>query len=200
MIAYLNGSILKKGPQSVVVDVGGVGYEVFIPISTFYALGEVGESVSLEIYTHVRDDALALFGFDTPLEKDLFLMLISVSGIGPKLAVNILSGMGPQDLLNAMSQGDAVRIRAIPGVGKKTADRIALELRDKAAKAAAAGGVTPLTEVDRTDQSLIDDSLSALINLGYSNKAANAAIEKARARLKDVSLETLIREALTILA
>lgn len=200
MIACLNGSILKKGPQWVIVDVGGVGYEVFIPISTFYALGEVGESVRLEIYTHVRDDALVLFGFDTPLEKDLFLMLISVSGIGPKLAVNILSGMGPQDLLNAMSQGDAGRIQAIPGVGKKTADRIALELRDRAAKAAQAGGVTPLTEVDRAGQSLVDDSLSALVNLGYSKKAANAAIEKARARLKDVSLETLIREALTILA
>jgi Holliday junction DNA helicase RuvA len=200
MIAYLTGSILKKGPQSVIVDVGGVGYEVFIPISTFYALGEAGETVGLEIYTHVRDDALVLFGFDTPLEKDLFLMLISVSGIGPKLAVNILSGMGPQELLNAMSQGDAVRIQAIPGVGKKTADRIALELRDRAAKAAAEGDVPILPEEDRADQSLIDDALSALVNLGYSSKAAGAAIEKARARLKEVSLETLIRAALTILA
>ncbi len=200
MIACLTGSIRRKGPQSVIVDVGGVGYEVFIPISTFYALNDENEPVSLEIYTHVRDDALVLFGFHTSLEKDLFLMLISVSGIGPKLAVNILSGMGPQDLLEAIGQGDAVRIQAIPGVGKKTAERIALELRDRASKAAAAVGVPSAPVMERADKALTDDTLSALVNLGYSTKAANAAIEKARARLKEVSLEALIREALTILA
>lgn len=200
MIACLTGSIRRKGPQSVIVDVGGVGYEVFIPISTFYALDDENEPVSLEIYTHVRDDALVLFGFHTSLEKDLFLMLISVSGIGPKLAVNILSGMGPRDLLEAIGQGDAVRIQAIPGVGKKTAERIALELRDRASKAAAAVDFPSAPVMDRADKALTDDTLSALVNLGYSAKAANAAIEKARARLEDVSLEALIREALTILA
>ncbi|MDZ7695626.1 MAG: Holliday junction branch migration protein RuvA [Deltaproteobacteria bacterium] len=200
MIACLTGSIRRKSPQSVIVDVGGVGYEVFIPISTFYALDDENEPVSLEIYTHVRDDALVLFGFHTALEKALFLMLISVSGIGPKLAVNILSGMGPQDLLEAIGQGDAVRIQAIPGVGKKTAERIALELRDRASKAAEAVGFPSAPVMDRADKALTDDTLSALVNLGYSTKAANAAIEKARARLKEVSLEALIREALAILA
>ncbi|MFP3911023.1 MAG: Holliday junction branch migration protein RuvA [Desulfobacteraceae bacterium] len=200
MIAYLTGSLLKKDPQSVIVDVGGVGYQVFIPISTFYALPEENEGVRLKIYTHVRDDALVLFGFQTTLEKDLFGMLISVSGIGPKLAVNILSGMGPQELLHAIAQGDAGRLRAIPGVGKKTADRIALELKDGALKAVHEKDVPSVSMSERPDQSLVEDTLSALVNLGYSARSANAAIEKARGRLTEVSLESLIREALTLLA
>ncbi|MCF8083488.1 MAG: Holliday junction branch migration protein RuvA [Deltaproteobacteria bacterium] len=200
MIAYLTGSLLKKDPQSVIVDVGGVGYEVFIPISTFYALPEENEGVRLKIYTHVRDDALVLFGFQTTLEKDLFGMLISVSGIGPKLAVNILSGMGPQELLHVIAQGDAGRLRAIPGVGKKTADRIALELKDGALKAVHEKEVPSVSMPEGPDQSLVEDTLSALVNLGYSTRSANAAIEKARGRLTEVSLESLIREALTLLA
>ena len=200
MIAYLTGSLLKKDPQSVIVDVGGVGYEVFIPISTFCALPEENEGVRLKIYTHVRDDALVLFGFQTTLEKDLFGMLISVSGIGPKLAVNILSGMGPQELLHVIAQGDAGRLRAIPGVGKKTADRIALELKDGALKAVHEKEVPSVSMPERPDQSLVEDTLSALVNLGYSARSANAAIEKARGRLTEVSLESLIREALTLLA
>ena len=119
MIAHLNGVLLTKTPQSIIIDVGGVGYEAVVPLSTFYALPEMNERVVLLIYTHVRDDALTLFGFHTRLEKDLFVMLISVSGIGPKLAVNVLSGIGPQDLLGAIAKGDALRLQAIPGVGKK---------------------------------------------------------------------------------
>jgi Holliday junction DNA helicase RuvA len=120
MIAHLSGQLFKKSTQSVIIEAGGIGYEVFVPLSTFYALPETGERVNLNIFTHVREDALILFGFSTRLEKELFLMLISVSGIGPKLSVNILSGIGPQDLLKAMARGDAVRLQAIPGVGKKT--------------------------------------------------------------------------------
>lgn len=200
MIAYLTGSLLKKQPQSVIVDVGGVGYEVFIPISTLYALPDENDGVCLRIYTHVREDALVLFGFQTGLEKDLFEMLISVSGIGPRLAVNILSGMGPQDLLDTIAQGDALRLKAIPGVGKKTAERIALELKDRALKAGQEADIPSAPPPDKVDAAVVDDTLSALINLGYSARSANAAISKARARLTEVTLESLIREALTLLA
>ena len=134
MIAHLSGTLLAKAPQSVIIDNGGIGYEVTVPLSTFYALPEKDGKVSLHIYTHVREDALMLFGFYTPLEKEIFTMLISVSGIGPKLATNILSGIGPEELLEAMARGDTARMQSIPGIGKKTSERIALELRDKAMK------------------------------------------------------------------
>ena len=130
MIAHLTGQVFSKTTQSVLIDTGGIGYEVFVPLSTFYTLPEKNEKASLHIYTHVREDALLLFGFHSKLEKKLFLMLISVSGIGPKLAVNILSGIGPEELLGAIARGDTVRLRAIPGIGKKTAERIALELKE----------------------------------------------------------------------
>ncbi|MBW2142880.1 MAG: Holliday junction branch migration protein RuvA, partial [Deltaproteobacteria bacterium] len=134
MIAHLKGSVFRKTTESVIIDANGIGYEVFVPLSTFYNLPDEAGSVSLHIYTHVREDILALFGFHTKLEKNIFLMLIFVSGIGPKLALNILSGMGPQELLEAIARGDSLRLQAIPGVGKKTAERIALELKDRALK------------------------------------------------------------------
>ena len=134
MISHLRGTLFEKSTQSIIVDVGGVGYEVFVPLSTYYTLPEHHGPVNLHIHTHVRDDALVLFGFHTKLEKSLFLMLVSVSGIGPKLSANILSGMGPEDLLRAIATGDADRLRAIPGIGKKTAERIALELKERAAR------------------------------------------------------------------
>ncbi len=143
MIAHLSGTLLTKAPQSVIIDNAGIGYEVTVPLSTFYALPEKDGRVSLHIYTHVREDALMLFGFYTPLEKEIFTMLISVSGIGPKLATNILSGIGPEQLLEAMARGDTARMQSIPGVGKKTSERIALELRDKAMKLK--GTLEPLT-------------------------------------------------------
>jgi len=200
MISHLSGPLLSKTTQSVIIDACGVGYEVLVPLSTFYAIPEVGERVSLHIYTHVREDALLLFGFHTRLEKDIFLMLISVAGIGPKLAVNVLSGIGPEELLKAIAQGDAVRLRSIPGVGKKIAERIALELRDRAQKAVgeepALGPAPPVADNAR----VLEDALSALINLGYAARPAKEAVERARSTLNEVTLEALIREALRVLA
>lgn len=200
MIAHLSGPLLSKTTQSIIVDACGVGYEVLVPLSTFYAVPEVGERVSLHIYTHVREDALVLFGFRTRLEKDIFLMLISVAGIGPKLAVNVLSGIGPEELLKAIAQGDAVRLRSIPGVGKKIAERIALELKDRAQKATGEEpGLGPAPPV-ADDARVLEDALSALINLGYASRPAKEAVERARSTLNEVTLEALIREALRVLA
>jgi len=200
MIAHLNGVLLTKTPQSIIIDVGGVGYEAVVPLSTFYALPEMNERVVLLIYTHVRDDALTLFGFHTRLEKDLFVMLISVSGIGPKLAVNVLSGIGPQDLLGAIAKGDAQRLQAIPGVGKKTAERIALELKDRAAKAFGDRDMPQVPAPQGEERHIMDDALSALVNLGYSPKSAKMAVDKAKSRVGEITLEGLIRESLRTLS
>ena len=135
MIAHLRGSLLEKQPNRIIVDVGGVGYDVSVPLSTFYGLGEAGATVALRIHTHVREDALALFGFATRLEQELFERLIGVSGIGPKLALAVLSGIEPPDLIRAIERGDVARLTAIPGVGKKTAERIVLELKDRLPRA-----------------------------------------------------------------
>ena len=200
MIAYLSGLVFKKATDSVIIDANGIGYEVIVPLSTFYQLPDEAGQAGLHIYTHVREDTLALFGFHTKLEKSIFLMLIAVSGIGPKLAINILSGIGPQDLLDAIAHGDSPRLQAIPGVGKKTAERIALELKDRALKVL---GQTEITAPDISggkENRLIDDALSALLNLGYSSKFAKPALDKARSGIQDVTLEGLIREALRILA
>ena len=200
MIAYLSGQLFAKSTQSVIVDAGGIGYEVFVPLSTFYALPETGENTSLHIYTHVREDALLLFGFQTRLEKDLFLMLISVSGIGPKLSANILSGIGPEELLKAIASGDALTLRAIPGIGKKTAERIALELKDRARQVFERHEIVPPDIPDTEGKGLVDDAFSALLNLGYSAKSAKGAIDRVRSVDKTLSLEKLIREALKDLA
>ncbi len=200
MIAHLTGQLFRKTTQSIIIEAGGIGYEVFVPLSTFYTLPEKYEKVSLHIYNHVREDALLLFGFQTKLEKDLFLMLVSVSGIGPKLSVNILSGIGPQELLGAIANGDTVRLRAIPGVGKKTSERMVLELKDRACKLLDEEEVTLPSALEGDEKGLGDDALSALLNLGYSPKAAKVAIEKARPLVKKMTLEGLIREALKVLA
>jgi Holliday junction DNA helicase RuvA len=200
MIAHLHGTLLKKTTHCIIIVNAGIGYEVFVPLSTFYALPEMNEEVSLHIHTHVREDALTLFGFQTPLEKNIFLMLISVSGIGPKLAINILSGIGPDDLLGAMARKDAVRLQSIPGVGKKTAERIALELGEKAQ--VMVGDIEPtLTRaVDGVDKKILDDAVSALLNLGYSIKMSKNAVERAHSETEEMSLETLIKAALKVLA
>ena len=200
MIAHISGPIFSKTTQSVIIDANGIGYEVFVPLSTFYTLPDTGEKASLQIYTHVREDALTLFGFKTKLEKDLFLMLISISGIGPKLAVNILSGIGPRDLVDAIALGDALRLQAIPGVGKKTAERIALELKDRAGRLLDRQDMAPPPAPEGPDKGLVDDTLSALLNLGYSSKHASQAVDRARSVAKELTLEGLIREALKILA
>ncbi len=199
MIAYLSGLLLKKTPGSVIIEAGGIGYEVTVPFSTFCSLPKKNQQVNLNIHTHVREDALALFGFGTELEKEIFLMLTAVSGIGPKLSINILSGIGPRELLEAMAGGNAGRLRAIPGVGKKTAERIALELKDRASKTLGRQDISPGPALDTEERRLMDDAFSALLNLGYSSKAANAALEKARPGIDGMTLEDLIRKALNIL-
>ncbi len=199
MIAHLDGVLLKKTTESMIIDNRGIGYEVFAPLSTFYALPNEAEKVSLHIYTHVREDAIILFGFQTTLEKKIFCLLISVSGIGPKLAINILSGIGPNELLEAISEGDTIRLQSIPGVGRKTAERIALELKDKAQNVRQALALPPTIVTRSEDKRIFDDALSALLNLGYSMKSAKPAVEKAMLVLNDPSLEGLIKEALKLL-
>jgi len=197
MIAYLTGHLLNRSTKSVIIDAGGIGYEVFVPLSTFYGLPDEEEKVSLHIHTHVREDAIQLYGFKTRLEKDLFLMLISVSGIGPKLGLNILSGIGPEELLDAISRGDALRLQSIPGIGRKTAERITLELRERAARTCAEQPSLESRQNIETENALMmDDALSALVNLGYPPKAAKQAVDRAKATVRETSLEAWIKEAL----
>jgi holliday junction DNA helicase RuvA len=200
MIAYLKGILLAKTTESVIIDNSGVGYEVISPLSTFYCLPDESEEVGLHIYTHVREDALLLFGFHTIIEKEIFRLLISVSGIGPKLAINILSGIGPNELLDAIAYGDAIRLQAIPGVGKKTAERIALELKDKASKVRRDRDANTAQITRDEDRRILDDALSALQNLGYSSRPAKQAVDKAISSIKEITLEGVIKEALRLLA
>jgi len=197
---------LSKQPTSAIVDVGGVGYEVVIPVSTFYELGENGSQVQLRIYTHVREDALRLYGFKTARERELFLQLISVNGVGPGLAIKLLSGMNADEMIASIRTNNLVRLVAIPGVGRKTAERLVVDLRDKiaalsspaleeefAAKAAAAG------ELASTD-SMRDDAMSALANLGYQRAAAEKAVKNAVDEGGDLSVEVILRRSLRSLA
>ena len=201
MIAHLKGILLSKSTDSIILDNNGLGYEVFVPLSTFYTLpDEDGQEVSLHIHTHVREDALILFGFNTILEKKIFRLLISVSGIGPKLGINILSGIGPDSLLEAIAQGDVARLQSIPGVGKKTAERISLELKDKAQSTRSDADLPPVKMASHEDSEVRDDALSALVNLGYSSKAAGKAVDKALSGPCELTLETVITEALRVLA
>ena len=195
MIAYLRGRILDKQPNRIVVDVNGVGYDVFVPLSTFYGLSEVGGEVALRVHTHVREDALSLFGFATRLEQDLFERLIGVSGIGPKVGLAVLSGIEPVDLIHAIERGDLARLTAIPGVGKKTSERIVLELKDRLPRAerpAASESAAPLLQRD--------DLLSALINLGYHRPLAEKAVDAAIKRTPDGDFERTLKQALRELA
>lgn len=198
MIAHLRGLVLEKHPNQVIVDAGGVGYDVAIPISTFTALPEQGQEVRLRIHTHVREDSLSLFGFLTANEKMLFERLITVSGIGPKLAVTVLSGLSTGELIGAIRGGQTSTLVRIPGVGKKTAERIVLELRDKLdglAPAAIAGPNPPPAEaLSPVDQ----DVLSALVNLGCNRAAAEAAIRKSKASGVSPEFEPLFRRSLEL--
>jgi Holliday junction DNA helicase RuvA len=198
VIAHLRGSILEKHPNRIVIDVNGVGYDVFVPLSTFYGLGEPGAAIALRIHTHVREDALLLYGFATLLEQELFERLIGVSGIGAKVALSVLSGIEPQDFIRAIERGDLARLTAIPGVGKKTSERIVLELKDRlprAQVAAAIGGAAATPEAPI----LRDDVVSALVNLGYhrplAEKAAEAAITTVGSS-SDASFERVLKQAL----
>ena len=200
MIAYLTGILLNKTPQSAILDVGGVGYQVFIPLSTFYQLPEEKEKVNLYIYTHIRQDILQLFGFLSEVEKKLFLLLISVTGIGPKLALGILSGIGTHDLIDAIVCEDHEKIASAPGVGKKTSRRIALELKDKAAGLYDGDDIEPVKKVEIKNKEVFDDTLSALVNLGYPGKTAKKTIENILRENDELDLEALLKEALKNLA
>lgn len=196
MIGHLRGTILEKHPNQVIVESAGVGYDVQIPISTYTALADAGATAALRIHTHVREDALLLFGFATAEEKALFERLISVSGIGPKLAITVLSGLPTADLISAIRSADVAHLVRIPGVGKKTAERMVLELKDKlagvdvAGKAAApASAGAPLDPIDQ-------DVLSALQNLGCSRPAAEEALRKVKERGAPAEFEPLFRAAL----
>lgn len=201
MIAHLSGTLLAKHATSVIVDVGGVGYEVTIPVTTFYDLGEPGAPVRLRIYTHVREDALQLFGFRTERERDLFTLLISVSGIGPKSAVAMLSGMSADEIVTAIRTNNLARLTSIPGVGRKTAERMVIELRDKMASlstpgldeqiAAGAGGVAQVSE-----DSLREDTLAALTQLGFPKPTAEKVVTNAINEGGELSVELLLRRSL----
>jgi holliday junction DNA helicase RuvA len=196
MIAHIRGTILEKHPNQVIVESGGVGYDVTIPISTYSALPEVGAEVRLRVHTHVREDALSLFGFLTQDEKTLFEKLIGVSSIGPKLAVTVLSGLPTPELIGSIRQGQAQNLVRIPGVGKKTAERIVLELRDKLDLLAA--GV-PAAQPAAALSALEQDVLSALLNLGCARPAAEAAVRKAQAQGPAVDFEQYFRRALELI-
>jgi holliday junction DNA helicase RuvA len=197
MIAFLRGTILEKHPNQVVVDVSGVGYDVAIPISTFSVLPAPGSEVRLRIHTHVREDAIALFGFLTDDEKTLFEKLISVSGIGPKLAVTVLSGLPTAHLVGAIRQGLVEQLVRIPGIGKKTAERMVLELRDKLEMLAPAAGAAaaPPSTLSALDQ----DVLSALVNLGCARPVAEAAVRKAKSQEGAEGFEPLFRRAMELI-
>ncbi len=171
MIARLFGRISDKHPNRLIVDVSGVGYDVQVPLSTFYVAADVGGEMALRVHTHVREDQLALYGFATELELTMFERLITISGIGPKLALAVLSGIEPRELAGAIGRNDIARLTAIPGVGKKTAERICVELRDRIPKAIEAAAASPA-------DSLRDDLASALVNLGYHRQAIDKSLDK----------------------
>ena len=196
MIAHLRGTILEKHPNQVILEAGGVGYDVQIPISTFTSLPEQGATATLRIYTHVREDALLLFGFATPEEKAVFERLISVSGIGPKLAITVLSGLPTAELIAAIRSNDLARLVKIPGVGKKTAERIVLELKDKLMAVDAGGKSVPVMETGPAYSMLERDVLSALQNLGCSRPAAEEALRKVQEKGTPAEFEPLFRAAL----
>jgi len=194
LIALLRGRILEKHPQRVIVDVGGVGYDVQVPLSTFYGVGDAGSDVSLRVHTHVREDAIALFGFATPLELELFERLIAINGVGPRLALAVLSGIEPAELVRAVRLQDVARLTTIPGVGRKTAERIALELKDRLPKGLQVDVMKPRAP----EEELKDDVISALLNLGYQRAAAEKVIDKAAA--EGGSFQDVLKRALRALA
>lgn len=199
MIAMLRGRLTEKQPNRVTIDVGGVGYDVSVPLSTYCRLGDPGTEVVLRIHTHVREDALALYGFVTPFEQEIFERLIATSGIGPKLALAVLSGIEAADLVRAVQSGDVARLTAIPGVGKKTAERICLELKDRLPRGsgteADAGAAA-----DRPGDDLRGDLLSALVNLGYHRPLTEKAVDAAIRHVESPTFELALKQALRELA
>ncbi len=205
MIAYLSGTVLSKQATSAIIDVGGVGYEVAIPLSTFYELGEVGTGTQLRIYTHVREDTLQLYGFKTTRERELFLHLISVNGVGPGLAIKLLSGMNADELVASIRTNNLARLVSVPGVGRKTAERLVVDLRDKIAALSspaldeefAARGPKGQTVAE---DAMRADAISALVNLGYQKSAAEKAVKTAIEEDGALSVELILRRSLRALA
>lgn len=193
MIGYLKGNLIQKSPNQVVLDIGGVGYCVWVPLSTYFELGDLDDKAELFVYTHLTDNSLSLYGFSTEKERDIFLKLIGISGIGPKLALNILSGIGVSDLEEAIRQSDVVRISLIPGIGKKTALRIALELQEKLEKKEKILKAKGFQERE--------DLISALMNLGFKRKEVEKIVDETINKLTvEAGFEHLLRESLKKLA
>ncbi len=200
MIAQLKGVLESKAPSEIIVDVGGVGYRLFIPLSTYYQLPETGEALLLRTHTHVREDAIQIFGFMTSLEKEFFKLLISVSKVGPRIALAILSGLDGDSLRSAIGTGDVTRLSSVPGVGKKTAERICMELKDKIPRETdeAAGG--PLRGSALLDECPYKDALAALMHLGYKRGEVAEVIQGLASDSETRSVEELIRESLRLLS
>ena len=201
MIAHLSGTLLTKEPNSVIVDVSGVGYEVSIPLSTFYELENEGSNVKLRIYTHVKEDALQLYGFKTERERELFVNFISVSGIGPKLGIALLSGMSADELVASIKNNNLARLTLIPGVGRKTAERLIVDLREKMTALAASqveevpGRISDLS-VHSTEDDVRSQALSGLLNLGYQKSAAEKAIDSVLHEDGEITVESVLRRGL----
>ncbi len=205
MIAHLSGTLLAKNATSVILDVSGVGYEVTIPLSTFYDLEEAGSSVQLRIYTHVREDALQLYGFKTARERELFARLISVSGVGPKLAITLLSGMSADEMIASIRTNNLARLVLIPGIGRKTAERLVIEMRDKVASLSSPEledelGAQTGVPASMSEDAIRSDALSALLNLGYQRGPAEKAIGAAMSEGENMTVESILRSTLRKLA
>lgn len=202
MIARLTGKLVEKQIGSVIVDVGGVGYDVTVPLSTFYDIGEIGSDISLRIYTHVREDAIQLFGFSTAKERDLYLKLISVQGVGARSGITMLSGMSAEEIISAIRTDNVAKLTAIPGVGRKTAERLVVELRDKVGELAlaSAAGESAVYGSGNAGDDCFADALSALLNLGYQRNAAEKAVQQVRSDGVDANVQKILRASLQKLA
>jgi Holliday junction DNA helicase RuvA len=198
VIAQIRGRLIHKEPGSVVVEANGLGYRVFVSLTTFYELPDLELAVTLHTYTHVREDALQLFGFSTPLEKEMFQILIGVTGIGPKLALNILSGITPEELLHSLDQRDMNRLQSVPGIGRKMAERMVVDLQEKARKIGSR--IAPQLAEPRPTGGMAEDVISALLNLGYKKAQAEKAAEIVFRQAPDLTLEKALKESLKILA
>ena len=198
MIAQIRGRLIHKEPGSVVVEANGLGYRVFVSLTTFYEIPDLEQTVILHTHTHVREDALQLFGFSSALEKELFQILIGVTGIGPKLALNILSGITPEELLHSLDQRDMNRLQSVPGIGRKMAERMVVDLQEKARKIGSRIALAP--SAARPTEGWAEDVISALLNLGYKKGQAEKAVEMVFRQDPNLALEKALKESLKILA
>jgi Holliday junction DNA helicase RuvA len=201
MIAQIVGTLIYKSFDHVIIDAYGIGYRIFVPLTTFYELPEIGQSVTLNIHTHVKQDAINLFGFYSSLEKEIFQLMIAVTGIGPRLAMNILSGISADELIRAVSQGNLNRLVGIPGVGKKMGERMILELKDKVMPISSEELISPMNADLKLHEKVKEDALSALVNLGYKKGLAKEIIKKVVDKTTEsITIDVVLKESLKILA